>query len=115
MKKFKANAIAFFKVCWYMLKTLKTPRALLSFLIVLGCISGGFAITTGYIIDLIALRSVGYSMLIFWNIIPGTPLIFTSLIFGVLFQKYILRDKNAMTINDIQTVYHNTVIMYYEK
>lgn len=115
MKKFKANANAFFKTLLYMLKTLKTPRALISFGIAIGTLSGAFMIAVGFIIRNEWLSVTGTAILTGWNVIPFTPLFGLSFMIGVLIQRYILLDTSAIRVKQIVNIYKEAKEKYYLK
>jgi len=115
IEKIKANTVAFFKTIWYMIRTLRTPRAIMSFLIALGSLSGGFLIVIGFIIHVDKVKLLGTIILTGWNTIPFTPLFGLSFIVGIIIQRYLMMDPNAMKVKEIVVVYKNAKEMYYKK
>lgn len=93
-KKIFITFINFFKFVWGLLKSIGTWRGILSFIIVWFVLSGTPLILLGFIFDKEYLIITGTSMSAFW-LAPFTPLIPISLMFSMLIQKFVLRDKNV--------------------
>jgi len=90
--------INFWKGIWNIIKSMKGGRGILSLLLVWLIISGAGLIILGYILAIPTLRTIGYSMYIFW-LGPMTPLMPLTIALALIVQRFIFQDRSISVKN----------------
>lgn len=90
--------INFWKGIWNIIKSMKGWRGILSLLLVWLIISGAGLIILGYILAIPTLRTIGYSMYIFW-LGSMTPLMPLTIALALIVQRFIFQDRSISVKN----------------